>query len=131
MAYLSPNITDMAIISLESMEFYAHHGHFAEEQIIGTRFIVDLFFETDTRKAERSDQLEDTVNYQAVYTLVKEEMAKKSKLLEHVAWRILARLREVFPEIIYAEVKLCKVNPPLGGQLGMVCVSLDTEDMEG
>ena len=48
------------------MEFYAYHGCFAEEQIIGTRFLVDLYLDTDTKKAELSDELKDTVNYQEV-----------------------------------------------------------------
>ena len=33
----------MSQISIEGMEFFAYHGCFAEEQIIGTKFLVDLF----------------------------------------------------------------------------------------
>ena len=79
----------MSTISIEQMEFYAYHGCFKEEQIIGTRFLVDLYLETDTKKAEKTDELADTVNYQEVYLLVKKEMDIKSKLLEHVGRRIL------------------------------------------
>ena len=42
----------MGIISLEGMDFFAYHGCFTEEQIIGTHFIVDLHLETDTSQAE-------------------------------------------------------------------------------
>ena len=38
----------MAIISIENMEFYAYHGCFEEEQMIVTRFQVDLNMEVDT-----------------------------------------------------------------------------------
>ena len=75
----------MSTISIEGMEFYAYHGHFAEEQIIGTWFVVDLFLKTDTTRAEQSDDLQDTVNYLEVYQTVKQEMQISSKLLEHVA----------------------------------------------
>jgi hypothetical protein len=42
------NYKTMGMISVEGMEFFAYHGCFAEEQVIGTRFIVDFYFETDT-----------------------------------------------------------------------------------
>ncbi len=54
----------MSIISIEGMEFFAYHGCFKEEQLIGTKFNIDLFMKVDTSKAELSDSLSDTVNYQ-------------------------------------------------------------------
>ncbi|MBZ0242030.1 MAG: dihydroneopterin aldolase, partial [Bacteroidales bacterium] len=53
----------MSVISIEGMEFFAYHGCFAEEQLIGTWFVVDLFMHVDTTAAEQSDKLQDTVNY--------------------------------------------------------------------
>ncbi len=79
----------MTTISIEGMEFFAYHGCFKEEQVIGTKFSIDLFMEVSTSIAEKSDKLEDTVNYQAVYLLVKKEMDSKSNLLEHVGRRVL------------------------------------------
>jgi len=78
----------MAIISIEGMEFFAYHGCFKEEQVIGTKFNIDLFLTIDTSTAEASDNLHDTVNYQEVFQLVKGEMQVTSKLLEHVGRRI-------------------------------------------
>ncbi len=114
----------MAQIALENMEFFAYHGCFSEEQIIGTRFIVDLWIETNTTEAEHSDRLSQTINYQEVFLLVKEQMAVKSKLLEHVGRRILDVLKEKFPEVISAKVKVSKMNPPLGGKIGSVSLFL-------
>ena len=120
----------MALIALEGMEFFAYHGCFSEEQIIGTRFVVDLYLETNTQEAEESDRLSKTINYQDVYLIVKEQMAEKSKLLEHVGRRILNVVVEKHPEIEFAEVKVSKMNPPLGGKIGSVSVTLSTEDDE-
>ena len=64
----------MSIISLEGMEFFAHHGCFEEEQIIGTKFIVDFYYESDTAEAEKTDDLDVTINYQSVYNIIKKEM---------------------------------------------------------
>ena len=109
------------------MEFYAYHGCFKEEQIIGTRFLVDLYLETDTAEAEKSDELADTVNYQEVYLLVKKEMEIKSSLLEHVGRRILNAVKESFPQVKSAELKISKMNPPLGGKINNVSLTLRTE----
>jgi dihydroneopterin aldolase len=121
----------MALISLEGMEFFAYHGCFSEEQIIGTRFVVDLFIEVDTTRAEKTDKLSETVNYQDLFLTVKEQMMIKSKLLENVSRRILDAVLLKYPQIEHAEVKISKMNPPLGGKTGSVSVSLSSdEEME-
>lgn len=113
----------MGKILLEGMEFFAYHGCFHEEQIIGTRFVVEVEMETDTSKAEVTDHLEDTVNYQTVYGLVRHEMEQKSQLIEHVARRIMDALKDSFPEISSLKITVSKVNPPLGGKVKQVtCV---------
>ncbi|KAF0198346.1 MAG: dihydroneopterin aldolase [Bacteroidetes bacterium] len=119
----------MGLISIEGMEFFAYHGHFKEEQVIGTRFMVDLYIEVDTVQAERSDNLHDTVNYLTVYQTVKKEMEQKSHLLEHVAHRILKAVHARFPDVSEAEVKVAKLNPPLGGKIDRVCVTLTSDDI--
>ena len=107
------------------MEFYAYHGCFEEERKIGTWFNVDLSLEVDTSKAEKSDNLEDTVNYQAVYQVVKEQMMIPSHLLENVARRILDAVGKNFPAVSYAWVKVKKMNPPLGGVMDSVSVEIE------
>jgi dihydroneopterin aldolase len=114
----------MTIISIEGMEFFAYHGCFAEEQIIGTKFLVDIFLEVNTESAEYSDNLNDTVNYQSVYQLVKTEMLIKSKLLEHLARRILDKIASEFPNVENGTIKVQKMNPPLGGKIEFVSVQL-------
>ncbi len=118
----------MAQIALEGMEFFAYHGCFSEEQIIGTRFVVDLFIETDTKEAEETDKLAKTLNYQDIYLTVKDQMGMKSKLLEHVGRRILNAVLEKFPGIDYAEVKVSKMHPALGVKIGSVSLTLSTDD---
>jgi dihydroneopterin aldolase len=115
----------MAVISIEGMEFFAYHGCFAEEQLIGTWFVVDLFLDVDTTIAEESDNLEDTVNYLAVYQVVKREMMINSKLLEHVGRRIIKAVRNDFPMVTHARIKVRKMNPPLGGKMDFVSLSLE------
>jgi 7,8-dihydroneopterin aldolase/epimerase/oxygenase len=114
----------MGKIILEQMEFYAYHGCFQEEQIIGNRFIISLELETNTAAAEISDKLSDTVNYQQVYNLVKVEMETKSHLLEHIARRILDKVMSAYPVISGIKLRISKMNPPLGGKMQSVGVEL-------
>jgi len=114
----------MGWIQIENMEFYAYHGHFKEEQIVGNRFLVDLSIETDMQVPAKSDDLNDALNYQVAYNIVKEEMQKKSHLLEHIAGRILDSLYHHFNTIKKATVKVSKMNPPMGGKMERVSVTL-------
>ncbi len=114
----------MGQIAIEGMEVYAYHGCFEEEQLIGTRFSVSIYIKTDTTKAEHSDDLGQTIDYQAVYNIIKEEMAIKSKLLEHVGRRILDHLFLDFPTAAKARLRIQKLNPPVGGNVRHVSVTL-------
>lgn len=116
----------MSVISIEGMEFFAYHGCFKEEKIIGTKFRIDLFLTVDTTQAEQTDNLKDTVNYQTVYKMVKKEMESKSNLLEHVGRRVLTKIKEQFPEVEKAQLKIRKLNPPLGGKIDFVSLEMET-----
>lgn len=112
----------MAQIILENMVFYAYHGFFEEEQRIGNEFRVTVTLEVENALSGTTDNLNDTLNYQLVYDVVKAEMAITSRLIEHVAQRTLDKLLATFPMIQKATVALSKMNPPLGGQVEKVTV---------
>lgn len=115
----------MALIEIEGMEFYAFHGHFEVEKIAGNRFLVNLKIESDCTKAGQTDRLEDTLDYQKAYLAIKEEMAVSSDLLEHLAQRIINRIKSAFPEVQKVTVKVSKMNPPMGGQIEKVSVTME------
>jgi len=119
----------MGTIALEGMEFHAFHGCFAEEQMTGNTFFVDIYFDADTEAAENSDNLSDTINYAEIYELIKAAMAIKSNLLEHVGKRIIEAIKNRFSQIEGIELKISKMNPPIGGKVNNVSVILtDFED---
>ncbi|MCD8538532.1 MAG: dihydroneopterin aldolase [Leadbetterella sp.] len=105
----------MGQITLEGMEFFAYHGLSDEEQKTGNRYGVDICIDTDLGASGRSDDLSDTVDYGRVYALVAEEMQTKSRLLEHIGYRIMARLKEEFTGISKVKLHVSKFNPPVGG----------------
>src|SRR5512133_1425054 len=114
----------MGLIQIENMEFYSFHGHFREERIVGNKFIVNLTIETDMKQPAESDNLKDAVNYQRAYEIIKQQMEIKSYLLENIAGRILDALYKEMRGIIKATVKVSKMNPPMGGKIGSVSVTL-------
>ena len=114
----------MGIIQIEKMEFYAYHGHFEEEQVIGSHFLVDINLETDCSKAAISDNLKDALDYQKVYRLIKNEMNVKSHLLEHICKRILDSLFTEFDILDKATIKIRKLNPSMGGKMDNVSLTM-------
>ncbi len=112
------------VIELVDMEFYAYHGCFKEEQVVGNRFLVNITIETDVTVASETDRIHHALNYVSVYELVKLEMKQTSHLLEHLASRILNKLYDRFPFIKNAKVTVSKMNPPMGGQMKKVSVTL-------
>ena len=103
------------IIELEGMEFHAFHGCLERERKEGNTFMVDFYAETELKKAVKSDDLKDTIDYGRVYDIVAEQMAVPSNLLENVAGRILDAVRKEFKEILFLKIRVSKKNPPVNG----------------
>lgn len=101
-------------ILLKEVHFYAFHGVLPQERKVGGDFIVNLRIGYPLTKALDSDEIDDTLNYAAVYDLVKHEMDIPSRLLEHVAGRIVRKLEQTFPAIRSIDLELTKKNPPMG-----------------
>ena len=117
----------MGKIFVEGIKIYAHHGCFKEETAIGTNFQVDVVLDTDLSKPAISDNINDAVNYQTVFTIIKEQMAIPSHLLEHVSKRIMDALFIEFPTVHKIKLKVSKLNVPLGGQIENVAVQIEHE----
>jgi dihydroneopterin aldolase len=117
----------MSKIKIERMQFYAYHGCFPEERLVGTHFVVDCTLMADIIPAAKTDNLELTVNYQEVYQVIAKEMEKPSSLLENVAYRILKSVHAHFPTVKKVWVIVKKMNPPLGGKIESVSVEMNTD----
>ena len=101
-------------IELQDVRFHAFHGVMPQEGKVGADFLVSLRVGYPLEKAMQSDEVGDTLNYATLYALVESEMAKPSKLLEHVAGRIVKAIEKNFPEVTSIDLKLTKRNPPMG-----------------
>ncbi|MCQ2083122.1 MAG: dihydroneopterin aldolase [Bacteroidaceae bacterium] len=100
-------------LSVNGLRFYAYHGVEPQERVVGAWYLVDIDMELRADTAVATDNLEGTVNYASVVSVVKEEMQIPSNLLEHVAGRIARRIFDSFGQIAVLSVKISKVNPPV------------------
>jgi len=115
----------MSKIFLENVKIYAYHGVLPEENIIGTYYIINAELHTDLWKAAESDDLHDTISYADINEILQNEMKIKSKLLEHVAGRIIFKIHEKFSEISYIKLKITKTAPPMQGEMTGASIELE------
>lgn len=115
----------MSKIFLDEVKIYAYHGVLPEENTIGTYYILNMELHTDLWKAADSDDLNDTISYADINDLIHEEMKIKSKLLEHVAGRIISKVHEKFPQIDYIKLKITKTAPPMKGEMKGASIELE------
>ena len=115
----------MGTIKLQNIRTFSFHGCLEEEAKIGSDYRVDLEIKTDLRKSSLSDELKDTVDYVLLNEIVVEEMAIRSKLLEHVAERILTRIFKQIPAVSRILLAVSKLNPPIGGDVEAVTIEME------
>ena len=65
-------------IKIKRLEVFAKHGVLTEENVLGQKFLISATLYCDTKKAGKSDQLEDSVNYAAVAKLIGMASGKKN-----------------------------------------------------
>ena len=114
----------MAQLGIEGMQFYAFHGYYEAERKAGGNYTVDVYA-TISDQAGVNDDLEDTLNYESIYAITKNVMEKSSKLIEHLAQRILSQLKTDFPDIKHFKVKVKKHHPPLSGEVDATTIELE------
>ena len=107
-------ILQSSTISIEKLRIHAFHGVMAQEQEVGADFLVTIRVHYNITEAMNSDDVADTLNYALLCKAVKEVMAVPSRLLEHVVGRICRVVFSRFPQATGIELKLTKLNPPMG-----------------
>ncbi|MGE5553136.1 MAG: dihydroneopterin aldolase [Betaproteobacteria bacterium] len=111
-------------LSLRGMTFWGYTGVRAEEQERGQPFEVDLDLYLDLRRAAASDDLADTVDYSALFTLVRQ-------VVEGRRFRLIEALAQEVAEVVLGSaavqavtVRVRKPQAPLPGVFETVEVEL-------
>ena len=114
----------MSRIRLKDIRIFANHGCLNEEEKIGSDYLVNLMVVADLSNAAVSDSLKDTIDYVHLNHIVKTQMGIRSKLLENVGKRIIDTIFNELPLVQEVEVTVSKVNPPIGGDVAEVSVTM-------
>jgi dihydroneopterin aldolase len=114
----------MGLITVKGIRVFAYHGHLPEEAVLGGHFIVNILVETDTTEVEKTDDLNDTVDYVKIIEIVKYQMAIRADMIEVPAKRIVD---EILPlnKVHKVTVEVEKVLPPIDATFDKISVTTE------
>ena len=114
----------MGLITVEGVRVFAHHGHLPEEAVLGGHFIVNVWVEADTAEVEKTDDLNDTVDYVKIIEIVKQQMAIRSNMIEHPAKRIVDAILPLH-KVQKVTVEVEKIQPPIDASFDKISVTTE------
>ena len=117
----------MGLITVEGIRVFAFHGHLPEEKKLGGHFIVNVWVEADTSEVEKTDDLNDTVDYVKIIEIVKEQMAIRSDMIEVPAKRIVDAILPL-NKVQKVTVEVEKVQPPIDASFDKISVTSQGEN---
>lgn len=111
------------------MKFYAYHGVLEEERRNGQYFFIDTVMSVDLKQAGKTDELGDTVDYSAVYNIIKDITENnKFRLIECLADNISREIMSRYKNIKEILVSVRKPDAPIGGELDWAEVEITRTD---
>lgn len=112
-------------LRLKGLKFRGLHGVYEQERIVGNDFEVDLTFKVSLEKPSITDELDDTLDYQKIFEVVKTVLEGPSvKLIEHLARKIGDLLVLLVGESTHFQVTVRKLSPPVEGTIDYSEVTL-------
>jgi dihydroneopterin aldolase len=115
----------MLTIHLTNLQFYAYHGLYEEETTIGGKYEVNVSVSHSEAKIPVL-HINETIDYSAVYGLIKKHMLKPRHLLEAVATTLAKDILDTFSLADEVSIAIKKVTPPIIGFQGSVSVHFTT-----
>ena len=110
-------------IIVKGLKLFAYHGVNPEEKVDGQNFVLDITAELDTKKAQYSDNVDDTVSYAKIIKTVRAVFTEKSyDLIEAAANRVGVAVMQTYPEISRVTVLLMKPEAPIKAEFEYVAV---------
>ena len=112
-------------ISIIGIQALGYHGLLDDERKNGQLFIVDVEVELDLSKAAKSDDINNSVDYNALAVLIHNEITGPAvNLIESLAHRIGKKALNSFKEIDEIEVTVHKPKAPIEVSFTDVSVSI-------
>ncbi len=119
----------MLYVNLSNLHFFASHGFYEEEKILGAAFEVNVRVGFQPTKIP-VNHLDETIDYSAVYELVKNIMQHPQPLLETVASSMALQIFEKFSLAESVKISIVKINPPILEFMGEAGVEIELNRKE-
>ena len=114
----------MGLITVEGIRVFAHHGHLPEEAVLGGHFIINVWVKSDTDEVEKTDDLNDTVDYVKIIEIVKQQMAIRADMIEVPAKRIVDSILPLH-KVQKVTVEVEKIQPPIDATFDKISVTTE------
>jgi len=89
--------------------------------------MVNVWVTADTSEVEKTDDLNDTVDYVKIIAIVKEQMAIRSDMIEHPAKRIVDAILPL-NKVQKVKVEVEKIQPPIDADFDKISVTIEGEN---
>ncbi len=116
------------LIRLKNITIFGFYGVSPQEREVGQKIEIDLDLHADLSAACASDSLQDTINYETVYTTVMElvDAGKRYRLLESLGEEICNAVLRQYP-VTKVAIRMRKLNLPFPNNLSHVEIELARE----
>jgi dihydroneopterin aldolase len=115
-------MSQQLIISLKGVRFWAFHGVFPEERVLGNWFTVNLAVEFTA--SQPILELENTIDYGTLHQWLKEEMEIPTPLLEEIGERMVEKCKNRIPSLKKVQFEIQKQQPAIGLLSGNSSISI-------
>jgi dihydroneopterin aldolase len=113
---------------IDGIEAMGYHGLYESERENGQPFIVDVELELDLSKAGKSDDLNDSIDYNDVATLIHNEIVGPPiTLIEALAENISRKMLAAYPSVEKTKVTVHKPRAPISVPFGDVSITIKRE----
>lgn len=110
-------------VALKDVSVFAYHGYYPEEQVLGRRFLISI--SVTFQHTGDTENLQHTVNYEVLNTILLKEMQNTQQLLETVVKNILDQVLTTYDFLLTATVGIKKMFPAMPGEIHHSFVELN------
>ena len=116
----------MITVHLHQLLFNSFHGIHEEEKILGNDYVVDasVMFHEEQKVIT---SIHETINYAAIYNVIKERMSVPTLLLETVVMEIGNEIHTQFPQLKSINISIKKMHPPIEGIQGAAAITWEKQ----
>ncbi len=112
----------MITVHLHNVLFYAYHGIYEEEKVLGNEYELSA----DIQFHEANEviySIQQTINYVEIYKIIQKRMDIPSPLLETIIMDIGNSIKKKYDNVRSIAIHLKKIHPTIMGMQGSVGVS--------